>query len=134
LTLLHRAEDAKVTLSSKTSAEIEFNFIFQDNFLFKDYDEEILLTITRSEFENLIKDSIDETARMIKSILTRNSLVAGDVQFILMVGGSTYIPYVKKRIEELLEIPLNLDIDPTTAVAIGAAYYAGTKNKSSEQT
>jgi len=104
LTLLHRAEDAKVTLSNKTSAEIEFNFRFQDNFTFKDYDEEILLTVTRSEFENLIKDSIDETAQMIKSILTRNSLVAGDVQFILMVGGSTYIPYVRKRIEELLEI------------------------------
>lgn len=128
LTLLHRAEEAKVTLSSKTSAEIEFNFKYED------FDEDVIIDITRSEFESLIKEKIDETAQMIKSILTRNSLTAGDVQFVLMVGGSTYIPYVRKRIEELLQIPLNLDIDPTTAVAIGAAYYAGTKDKSSEKT
>lgn len=128
LTLLHRAEEAKVALSSKTSAEIEFNFKHDD------FDEDILIDITRSEFETLVKDKIDETAQMIKSIMTRNSLVPGDLQFVLMVGGSTYIPYVRKRIEELLQIPLNLDIAPATAVAIGAAYYAGTKDKTSGQT
>jgi molecular chaperone DnaK len=46
-----------------------------------------------------------------------------------MVGGSTYIPYVRKRVEELLQIPINCEIDPTTAVGIGAAYFAGTKKK-----
>ena len=50
-----------------------------------------------------------------------------------MVGGSTYIPYVRKRVEEILQIPINCDIDPTTAIAIGAAYYAGTKEKNFEQ-
>ena len=127
LTLQHRAETAKIYLSSKTSTEIEFDFKNED------FDEEIILTVTRSEFENLIKDLVNNSAQMIKTILTRNSLVAGDVQFILMVGGSTYIPYIRKRIEELLEIPLNLDIEPITAVAVGAAYYAGTKNKSEQQ-
>jgi molecular chaperone DnaK len=46
-----------------------------------------------------------------------------------MVGGSTYIPYVRSRVEEVLQIPANCEIDPTTAVAIGAAYYAATKPK-----
>jgi molecular chaperone DnaK len=50
-----------------------------------------------------------------------------------MVGGSTYTPYVRKRVEEILQIPINCDIDPTTAIAIGAAYYAGTKEKSFDQ-
>ena len=49
-----------------------------------------------------------------------------------MVGGSTFIPYVRKRVEEVLQIPINCDIDPTTAVSIGAAFYAGTKQKSLE--
>ncbi|HRB92645.1 MAG TPA: Hsp70 family protein, partial [Chitinophagales bacterium] len=47
----------------------------------------------------------------------------------LMVGGSTYIPYVRQRVEEILQIPANCEIDPTTAVAVGAAYYAATKQK-----
>lgn len=125
-TLLHRAEDAKITLSAKTSADIEFDFRGED------FDDEIVLTITRSEFESVIKDLIDDTARLMQTILTRNSLTPGDAQFVLLVGGSTYIPFVRKRIEELIEIPINLDIDPTTAVAVGAAYYAGTKDLSTD--
>jgi molecular chaperone DnaK len=72
---------------------------------------------------------------MIERIITRNKLTNKDLQFILMVGGSTYIPFVRKRVEELLQIPINCEIDPTTAVGIGAAYFAGTKKKDfSEQT
>jgi molecular chaperone DnaK len=64
---------------------------------------------------------------MMKQILTRNSLRPGDLKFILMVGGSTYIPYVRKRIEEVMGIPINTSIDPTNAISVGAAYFAGTK-------
>ena len=45
----------------------------------------------------------------------------------LMVGGSTYTPLVRKRIEEMLGIPVNTGIDPTNAIAVGAAYFAATK-------
>lgn len=123
--LLWLAEQAKISLSMKTSAEIELRDITDDN------DEEIdaSFEITRSEFEGIIKSFVDKTIDMIKKILVRNSLKPSDVQFTLMVGGSTYIPYVRKRVEEILQIPINCDIDPTTAIAIGAAYYAGTKEK-----
>jgi molecular chaperone DnaK len=127
--LIKLAEDAKITLSSRTSAEIEVRDITDDN-----GDEiDISIDITRSEFENVIKEYIDKTLDMIKKILVRNSLKPSDIQFTLMVGGSTYSPYVRKRVEEILQIPINCDIDPTTAIAIGAAYYAGTKEKSFEQ-
>jgi molecular chaperone DnaK len=66
---------------------------------------------------------------MIKKIVTRNSLQPNDLQFVLMVGGSTYIPFVRNRVEEVLQIKSNCEIDPTTAVAVGAAYYAATKQK-----
>lgn len=122
---LMTAEDAKITLSNKSSAEIE---------LARASDEEgneidVTFDITRSEFENLIKDSVDDTIAMIKKIIVRNSLTSSDIGFVLMVGGSTYIPYVRKRVEEILQIPVNCSIDPTNAVAIGAAYFAGTKEK-----
>lgn len=123
--LLRRAEEAKIILSSKTSAEIVV-----DGFEDEDGNEvDIEITITRSEFNELIKSNIDGTIEMIKQILTRNSLKPSDLQFNLMVGGSTYIPYVRSRVEEVLQIPVNCEIDPTTAVAVGAAYYAATKPK-----
>jgi molecular chaperone DnaK len=127
--LLKLAEDAKITLSSRTSAEVEVRDITDDN----GEEIDISIDITRSEFEGVIKEYIDKTLDMIKKILVRNSLKPSDIQFTLMVGGSTYTPYVRKRVEEILQIPINCDIDPTTAIAIGAAYYAGTKEKSFEQ-
>ena len=129
LKLLSIAEHAKIRLSARTSAEIELRNIMDDN----DEDIDISFEITRSELESLIKEDVDRTTEMIKKILVRNSLKPSDIQFTLMVGGSTYIPYVRKRVEEILQIPVNCNIDPTTAVAIGAAYFAGTKLKNFEQ-
>ena len=127
--LLWLAEQAKISLSSRTSAEIELRDITDDN----NEDIDTSIDITRSEFESLVKEYIDKTIEMIKKILVRHSLKASDIQFTLMVGGSTYMPYVRKRVEEILQIPINCDIDPTTAIAIGAAYYAGTKEKNFDQ-
>ena len=124
--LLHKAEEAKIELSTKKSAEIDLMSIrdFEDD-NGKEIDKTV--TITRSEFESVIKDQIDSTADMMKKILTRNSLGSNDIEFILMVGGSTLIPYVRTRVEELMGIKVNTSIDPTNAIAVGAAYFAGTK-------
>ena len=119
------SESAKITLSNRTSAEIEVRDLTDDN----GEEIDISIDITRSEFEEIIKEYIDKTLEMIKKILVNNSLKPSDIQFTLMVGGSTYTPYVRKRVEEILQIPINCDIDPTTAIAIGAAYYAGTIEK-----
>jgi molecular chaperone DnaK len=120
--LLRLGEQAKIELSARTSADMEFSV--ED-----DAGDTIdaSISITRSEFEAVIKDAIDNTAGMLKKILTRNSLRPQDLKFVLMVGGQTYTPFVRKRIEELLGIPVNTGIDPTNAIAIGAAYFAGTK-------
>lgn len=123
--LLRRAEEAKILLSAKSSADIVIDS-FEDE---EGNEVDMEVTITRSEFNELIKPSIDSTTDMIKKILTNKSLKAVDIQFTLMVGGSTYIPYVRQRVEEILQIPSNCEIDPTTAIAIGAAYYAATKPK-----
>lgn len=120
--LLHKAEEAKVMLSTKTSADIEVDVEDDDGNMINCFME-----ITRSEFEALIKEAVDNTTNMLKQILTRNSLRAEDLEFTLMVGGSTLIPYVRQRAEELLGIKVNTSIDPTNAIVIGAAYFAATK-------
>lgn len=123
--LLRRAEEAKIRLSAVSSAEIVVDGFEDEN----GNDVDIEISITRTEFNELVKAKLDETIDMIKKILTRNSLSSYDLQFILMVGGSTYIPYVRQRVEDILQISVNCEIDPTTAIAVGAAYYAATKQK-----
>jgi molecular chaperone DnaK len=119
--LLYLAEQAKIQLSTRTSADIEFEID----------DKDIYFIITRDEFEKIIKNDIIKTIDMIKKILVSNSLRNDDIDFILMIGGSTYIPFIRKYVEDVLQIKVVNDIDPTTAVAIGAAYYAGNKKKNS---
>jgi len=124
--LLHKAEDAKIELSTKQSAEIDLGLV-------RDLEDDdgktidSIISITRSDFESSIKEKIDQTGEMIRRILTRNSLQPSDLKFILMVGGSTYIPFVRKRIHELLDITVNTDIDPTNAIVVGAAYFAANR-------
>jgi len=122
--LLIIAEDAKVELSNDTSTEIDYEL--QDD---NGDDVSISMTITRSQFENIIKESVSETITMMKKILTRQSLQPKDLKFTLMVGGSTFIPFVRNHVEEIMGIPVNTDIDPTNAIVIGAAYYAGAKQR-----
>jgi molecular chaperone DnaK len=129
---LHKAEEAKIELSSKLSSEIELEFV--DDL---DVEHELLVSLTRSDFEGLIRSTIDRTSDMIKVILTRNNLSSKDLNFVLMVGGSTLVPLVRSRVGELLNIPVGTDIDPTTAIVVGAAYFAGTQpiqGKVSERT
>ncbi len=128
--LLVHAEAAKVELSNRTSAEIDFGTISDlEDDEGNSFDSNSIMTITRSEFETIIKDSVETTIDMIKKILTRNSLQTRDLEFILMVGGSSFIPYVRKRVEEVMGIAVNTSIDPTNAIVIGAAYFAATKEK-----
>ncbi len=123
--LLHAAEAAKIELSSKTSAEIDLGMV---NLSDEDGNQiDSLLIIARSEFESVIKDSIDGTVEMMKKILTRHSIRPEELSFVLMVGGGTYIPFVRKRVYELMGIEVNTSIDPTNAVAVGAAFFAGSR-------
>lgn len=121
--LLHKAEEAKVQLSSYETADIEFEIEDESGELL-----DIFFTLTRKDFEGLISDRVEDSIGMIQAILARNDVAADEIRFVLMVGGSTYIPYVRSRVGEALGIPVNCNIDPTTAVAVGAAFYAGTRN------
>lgn len=131
--LLQLAEEAKIELSHSTFAEVDFE---ADGVIEDDLEDTIdgCMKITRSDFESLIRDAVESSVDMIKRMLTRNSLSRHDLKFVLMVGGSTYIPYVRTRIGELLELPVVTDIDPTNAIVVGAAYYAGTKELQLDRT
>ncbi|MBS1564295.1 MAG: Hsp70 family protein [Bacteroidetes bacterium] len=122
--LLYKAEEAKIALSARPDTEIEFEFTDAAG-----EEHEVVFTLTRSDFENIIRERIDYSIRFIQKILDRNQLSSSDIKEVVLVGGSTYIPLVRQLIPQQLGIGVNFSVDPTTAVAEGAAYYAGGKTK-----
>jgi molecular chaperone DnaK len=117
--LLYKAEEAKKELSIREETEIEFSL--------PGHDDEIIVNITRGELNSIIEEKILSTTSLIKTMLRRNGLDATAVSQVIMVGGSTYIPYVRTLVSQQTGIPLAFDADPTTAIVVGAAYYAGSR-------
>ncbi len=120
--LLLLAEEAKIQLTASDAAEIEF--VTEDD---QGETVEAYLTIPRDQFENLVEPFLARTTRMMVRMLQRNKIKPQDLKFVLMVGGSTYIPYVRQEVTSRLGIAVNTEVDPTTAVAVGAAFYAGSR-------
>jgi len=123
--LVYKAEEAKIMLSNQQKAEIEFE-TEDDN----GEEQELIMTISREVFNDIIRERIEETIEFAKMIIDRHSADGGKVKEVILIGGSTYIPLVRSMLQEGLGIPVNASVDPTTAVAIGAAYFAGTKTAS----
>lgn len=117
--LLHKAEEAKKELSQRTEADIELTL--------PGTDEELVVTVDRDRFNRLLQSPVAGTVALIRQMLERNRLAPADISRIIMVGGSTLIPYVRETVAAETGIALAFDADPTTAVAVGAAYYAGSK-------
>jgi len=86
-------------------------------------------TVTRDTFEGLIKELIDSTEKQINTAFSDAHLNASDIDLILLVGGSTRIPYVQHFIEKTLgKAPQSL-VDPDLAVVRGAAIQAAILNE-----
>lgn len=77
-------------------------------------------TITRQEFENLIQPFIINTCEKVKDILRNSGLVPSDIDKVLLVGGSSRVPLVRKMVQETLQKDISLDADPELAVCQGA--------------
>ncbi len=117
--LLFKAEEAKKELSVKSSSIIEL-----------DLDEpEIMvdIEITQDEFEAVIAPKFDESYQLVERLVKANGLRFEQIERIILVGGTTYIPYIRRQLFEKTGILVDSGIDPTTAVVVGAAYYAGSK-------
>ena len=120
--LLYKAEETKIALSAHPSAEMEFDFTDEQGVTHEEF-----VTLTRDQFDACIRERILSSIAFIRVLLERNKLTPGAINEIVLVGGSTYIPLVRRLLYQELGIEVNTSIDPTTAVVEGAAYYAGSK-------
>jgi len=117
--LLFKAEEAKKTLSLKNDISIEIDFDPLDLYLEFDF--------TKSEFEKIVELKFNESFHLLEKLLVKNNLEFTDIERIILVGGTTYIPYIKEELNRRTNVLIDNNIDPTTAIIAGAAFYAGNK-------
>jgi len=115
--LLNKCEEIKKELSFTQSASLFIPIITVEN----GKPISLEMDITRTKLESLIKDKIDETEKAINRALKDAHLKKEDIDTILLVGGSTRIPYVRELVERVMGQKPKQDIDPDRAVSLGAA-------------
>ncbi|MBQ5399052.1 MAG: molecular chaperone DnaK, partial [Ruminococcus sp.] len=115
------AEKAKIELSGVTSTAINLPFITADATGPKHMD----LTLTRAKFDELTADLVEATMGPVRSALSDSGLSIGEIDKVLMVGGSSRIPAVQEAVKKLIGKDPFKGINPDECVAIGAAIQAG---------
>jgi molecular chaperone DnaK len=119
--LVEAAEKAKKELSSTTSTAINQPFITADENGPKHLD----LTLSRAQFNQLTADLVEATAGPVRQAMQDAGLEAGDVDQVLLVGGSTRIPAIQEQVKEITGKEPNKGINPDEVVATGAAIQGG---------
>ncbi|MHC5615235.1 MAG: molecular chaperone DnaK [Nostoc sp.] len=119
--LTEAAEKAKIELSSVTQAEINLPFITAT----QDGPKHLDTTLTRAKFEELCSDLIDRCRVPVENALRDAKLNKGDIDEVVLVGGSTRIPAVHQIVKQVLGKDPNQSVNPDEVVAVGAAIQAG---------
>lgn len=120
--LREAAEKAKIELSSAQQASINLPYITVDsekNPLFLDE------TLTRTEFQKITSDLLDRTKTPFHQVVKDAGMSVGDIDHVVLVGGSTRMPAVSELVKELTGKEPNKSVNPDEVVALGAALQAG---------
>ena len=120
--LREAAEKAKIELSSAQQASINLPYITVDaekNPLFLDE------TLTRTEFQKITSDLLDRTKTPFNQVVKDAGMSVGDIDHVVLVGGSTRMPAVSDLVKELTGKEPNKSVNPDEVVALGAALQAG---------
>jgi molecular chaperone DnaK len=119
--LKEAAEKAKIELSSSTQTEINLPYIMPVNGIPK----HLVKTLTRAKFEQLCDKLIQATMEPCRKALKNAGLQASDIDEVILVGGSTRIPAVQEKVQELFGRAPSKGVNPDEVVAIGAAIQGG---------
>ena len=129
--LKNTAERCKIALSEVETYEVILPFLLKDK---KGNPISIEKTVTRANFETWVKDIVESTVTPMMTALADAKLTPADLDLVLLVGGSTRIPCVKKLVADHLSVIPQTLLDPDLTVARGAAIQAGILEGSIEDT
>jgi molecular chaperone DnaK len=119
--LIEAAEKAKMELSSTLQSEINLPYIT----VIGDVPKHFEMKVNRAKFEEIIGPIVDKTDEPCKQALKDAKIKPSDIDHVVLVGGTTRIPLVKKKVEDIFGKKPKRDVDPMECVAIGAAIQAG---------
>jgi len=119
--LKEAAEKAKIELSSVMTSSVNLPFITADATGPKHLD----ITLTRAKFEELTADLVEKTMGPTRQALSDAGLQPGDLDKVLLVGGSSRIPAVQEAVKKFIGKEAFKGINPDECVAVGAAIQAG---------
>ena len=119
--LTEAAEEAKVELSSRKETTVTLPFIAADDSGPKDLEQKI----SRAKFESLTTDLVDRTVEPTRQALSDAGYDAADIDEVILVGGSTRMPQVQDKVEEITGQEPKKNVNPDEAVALGAAIQGG---------
>ena len=119
--LKEAAEKAKKELSSATTTNINLPFITATAEGPKHFD----MNLTRAKFEELVSDLVERTAIPVQNAMRDAGLTNADLSKVLLVGGSTRVPCVQEKVQQLTGHEPSKTLNPDECVAIGAAIQGG---------
>ena len=119
--LREAAENAKKELSSSTQTDINLPFITADN----TGPKHLNLSMSRADFENRIEDLLERTIDPCEKALKDSGLKPGDIDEVILVGGSTRIPKVQEIVKKIFGKDPNKGVNPDEVVAMGAGIQGG---------
>lgn len=111
--LKEAAEKAKIELSTLVSTDVDLPFVMQDKHLHE--------TLTRAKLEELALPIIERIETPIKRVIEDAKLNLADIDKIILIGGQTRMPLVRKFVEDAFGKPAERGVDPMECVAVGAA-------------
>ena len=115
------AEKAKKDLSSMTTTQISLPFIAQND----EGPVHMDMTLTKAKFEDLCRDLFDSTLEPVRKALKDAGMSAKDINKVILVGGSSRIPYIQELVKKELGQEPNKSVNPDEVVAMGAAIQGG---------
>ena len=119
--LREAAEKVKVELSSTSSSEINLPYIMPVDGVPK----HLVRSLTRSKFEQLVDSLVKRTIEPCKNALSNANLTVGEIDEIILVGGTTRIPAIQDAVKEFFGKEPSKGVNPDEVVALGAAIQGG---------
>lgn len=119
--LREAAENAKVSLSSQTSVDINLPFITAD----ASGPKHLQKTLTRAQFEQMTDSLFEATKEPCRKAMADAGVTADQIDEVLLVGGSSRMPKVQEIVKQIFGKEGNRSVNPDEAVAVGAAIQGG---------
>jgi molecular chaperone DnaK len=119
--LREAAEKAKIELSASQQTTVNLPYITATD----EGPQHLNVNVTRAKFEELISDLVERTIEPMKKAMSDAELEKGDIDEVILVGGSTRVPKVQETVEEFFDKQANKSVNPDEVVAIGAAVQGG---------